>query len=234
MAGPKLGAILRVCRFGPAPQAYLPALGLQRRLAALREADAIPDTLLQLQHPLVYTAGKRAKELDFRVPLEDLRARGYDVHFVERGGEVTFHGPGQAVAYPIVKLRSTRVGARLFVEGLEDVMVRTLGIYGVAARGRVPGKTGVWVGDRKAGAIGVRISRGVSSHGMSLNVKTDLTHYNNIVPCGTPEKKMTSLAKETGLDVDHVAVEDHMARAFAAHFNYADVQYVSPDALEVA
>jgi lipoate-protein ligase B len=123
-------------------------------------------------------------------------ARGVEVATIPRGGETTYHGPGQLVAYPIVALRGLGLGARAYVEGLEDAMVAAAGAYGVSARGRVPGRTGVWVGERKLGAVGVRISHGVTSHGLALNVDTDLAAFDTIVPCGAPDKAATSLAAE--------------------------------------
>lgn len=125
-------------------------------------------------------------------------ATGADIALIPRGGETTFHGPGQLVAYPILDLRSFGMGARAYVESLEDAMIAVAGAYGVAARGRVPGRTGVWVGERKLGAVGVRISRGTSSHGLALNVDTDLAAFAHIVPCGAPDKLATSLAREVG------------------------------------
>lgn len=123
-------------------------------------------------------------------------ATGAEVAHIPRGGETTYHGPGQLVAYPILDLRRYGLGARAYVESLEDSMIAVAGAFGVAARGRIPGRTGVWVGERKLGAVGVRISRGVSSHGLALNVDTDLSAFAHIVPCGAPDKVATSLACE--------------------------------------
>ncbi|PRW44247.1 Octanoyltransferase [Chlorella sorokiniana] len=162
----------------------------------MRRRDEIPDTLLQLEHSPVYTIGKRGSAADFRTAADALAAHGAEIVTIPRGGETTYHGPGQLVVYPIVSLRLLGVGARAYVEGLEDVLVRTLGRYGIAARGRVPGKTGVWVGERKIGAIGVRISQGVTSHGVALNVSTDLSAFQHIVPCGTPDKEVTSIHRQ--------------------------------------
>lgn len=125
-----------------------------------------------------------------------MRACGAEVQVVPRGGETTYHGPGQLVAYPLLALRGRGLGARAYVEALEDAMVAVAGAYGVAARGRVPGRTGVWVGERKLGAVGVRISHGTTSHGLALNVDTDLAAFDPIVPCGAPDKAATSLAAE--------------------------------------
>ncbi|KAI8462633.1 MAG: hypothetical protein J3K34DRAFT_447355 [Monoraphidium minutum] len=175
---------------------YAAGLRLQEALGELRRAGAAPDTLLLVQHEPVYTIGKRGSLDDFRGGVEAATARGATIVPVPRGGETTYHGPGQLVAYPVVGLRGLGLGARAYVEALEDAMIGVAGAYGVAARGRVPGATGVWVGDRKLGAVGVRISRGVTSHGAALNVDTDLAAFSAIVPCGAPDAAATSLAAE--------------------------------------
>lgn len=127
-----------------------------------------------------------------------VRDHGIPVVTIPRGGETTYHGPGQLVAYPILSLRGLSLGARAYVETLEDTIIAVAGAYGVAARGRVPGRTGVWVGERKLGAVGVRISYGTTSHGLALNVDTDLSAFDAIVPCGAPDKTVTSLAAQVG------------------------------------
>lgn len=156
--------------------------------------------------------------------------RHIDIETIPRGGETTYHGPGQLVAYPIVDLRNRSLGARAYVEGLEDALVATVGAFGVQARGRVPGRTGVWVGSRKVAAIGVKISQGVTSHGIALNVDLDLEPFKWIVPCGVPDDDVvTSLARE----LRHVrrnappplaAVKARFADAFAAQFGYAEAE----------
>ncbi|PSC75351.1 octanoyltransferase [Micractinium conductrix] len=188
--------LLHVTRLNATPATYAPILRLQEALFEARRRGDIPDTLLQLEHSHVYTIGKRGGTDDFHTDEAALRASGAEVCTIPRGGETTYHGPGQLVLYPILSLRQLGLGARAYVEGLEDAMVAALGHYGVAARGRVPGKTGVWVGERKIGAIGVRISQGFTCHGLALNVATDLSHFAHIVPCGTPDKEVTSLHRQ--------------------------------------
>ncbi len=175
---------------------YEPSLALQRRLAALVREGALPSLALSLQHAPVVTLGKRGQREHLLATGEELRAKGIEVAESNRGGEVTYHGPGQVVMYPIVGVRAWRIGARRYVESLEDAVVGTLASYGVDARGRVPGATGVWVGDRKVAAVGVRISQGVSMHGVALNVDPDLSHFDTIVPCGFTDKTVTSLRRE--------------------------------------
>lgn len=238
----------------------------------------------------MYTIGKRGSDADFRTEQAVLRAAGAEVAWVPRGGETTWHGPGQLVVYPIVSLRELRVGPRAYVEGLEDAMVAALGEWGIVARvraaaaagaaadpapvgplrnreaclqrrlaassfqppasppyapcpqGRVPGKTGVWVGERKIGAVGVRISHGVTRHGLALNVRPDLSAYAHIVPCGSPDKEVTSIAREVaeiryssansggggGGDAKEVSLEAAAAairRAFMRQFGYAEASW---------
>ena len=166
-----------------------------------------PDYVLTLQHDHTYTVGKRGRDEDFKYTvegLETLLGTRPEIVRVPRGGETTYHGPGQLVVYPIVNLRRLRMGARAFVESLEDAMIDTAAEYGVSTRGRVPGKTGVWVGDRKIGAIGVAISGGVSRHGLAFNVAPDLSAFDHIVACGDEAASVTSLERECGRDVDLV------------------------------
>jgi lipoate-protein ligase B len=175
---------------------------LQKRLAAERAADAIPDQLLLVEHPAVLTLGRNADESHVRAPADALERRGIEVLRVERGGEVTYHGPGQLVAYPIVALSRRGLLLRPFVRALEAAMSATCAAYGVAADRR-DGHPGCWVaGDgpapRKIGALGIRIERGVSYHGIALNLDPDLADFDLIDACGMPGVLSTSIAAEAG------------------------------------
>lgn len=205
-------------------------MAIQESLAASRKTGEVGDQLLLLQHYPVYTLGKRGSEADFIESIERLKAAGIEVERVPRGGEVTFHGPGQLVAYPVVNIRELGVGARAWVEGLERTVVATAGVYGVQARGQVPGRTGVWVEERKVAALGVKISHGISTHGMALNISTDLSYYSSIVPCGLPDKEVTSLERETGGEVPLDEVAAHYTRAFLREFGYSDVTVLTEPA----
>ncbi|KAG2444287.1 hypothetical protein HXX76_001044 [Chlamydomonas incerta] len=187
---------LRVLNLAQSLTRYSEGLKLQDSIAADRKQGLVGDTLLLFQHYPVYTLGKRGRPEDFKKPREELEAAGVEVCVVPRGGEVTYHGPGQLVAYPIIGVREAGLGARAYVESLEDSVIDCLAGYGVAAQGRVPGATGVWVAERKVAAIGVRITYGVSSHGLALNVCPDLGAFDAIVPCGIPDKEVTSLQRE--------------------------------------
>eukprot|EP00882_Tetradesmus_deserticola_P002844 GHRQ01003023.1.p1 GENE.GHRQ01003023.1~~GHRQ01003023.1.p1 ORF type:complete len:266 (+),score=50.52 GHRQ01003023.1:845-1642(+) len=228
---------LRVCSLTRTLSSYLPLAELQALLEQHRKEATIGDTLLVVQHASVFTVGKRGSAQDFHTDPEELRQNGYEVHSVPRGGETTYHGPGQLVAYPIVNLRQLGLGARAFVERLEDAMVQTAGCFGIQARGGVPGKTGVWVGERKLGAVGVRISNGISSHGVALNVTTDVSHYRHIVPCGTPDKEVTSIQKELqkgGMQFDDLGVGGSAAGISSPPTNSCKTQQDVPHLLAVA
>ena len=191
---------------------YAEGLALQASLVADRQAGRIPDTLLLLEHDPVFTLGQNAKRENVLVAPEVLRAKGFDVEETGRGGDVTYHGPGQLVAYGIVDLNPDRRDVHRYLRDLEEAMIRTCADYGLDA-GRAEKMTGVWIGDRKIAAIGVRIARWVTSHGLALNVSTDLTAFRHIVPCGLHGRDVTSLERELGRSVD---MADVMAR-LAAH-----------------
>jgi lipoyl(octanoyl) transferase len=186
---------MRIRRLGTVP--YRDGLAVQADTQARRQAERIPDTLLLLEHPPVYTRGRRA--LDGELPLGEgfYRARGIEIVPTNRGGRVTYHGPGQLVGYPIVRV--TDVGAHL--RTIEAAIVATLAEYGIEARSRCTegiDYTGVWVADRKIASIGVHVSRGVSTHGFAVNVTNDLAPFEWIVPCGLAGVRMTSVERELG------------------------------------
>ena len=196
---------------------YADGLALQERLVAERKAGAVPDTLLLLEHEPVFTLGRNAREENVLFPVEALRQRGFDVFEAGRGGDVTYHGPGQLVAYPILELPHERRDVHRYVRDLEEVMIRLCADYGLAA-GRVAGRTGCWVGDDKIGAIGVRISRWVTSHGPAFNVATDLSPFRLIVPCGISDKGVTSLLKLLGREVPMGEVTERLEARFREVF----------------
>jgi lipoyl(octanoyl) transferase len=209
---------LAIRRLGTVP--YTDALALQQSLVEQRRAGRIPDTLLLLEHPAVITIG--VKRTDARAHVvatpERLAELGVEVIETGRGGDVTFHGPGQLVAYPILDLRPDRQDVHQYVRDLEAVMIQVCAGYGVTA-GRVPGYSGAWVDDRKIGAIGVRISRWITSHGLAFNVATDLAGFDLIVPCGIADRGVTSLARELGRPVEPAEVGERLVQAFAAVFD---------------
>ena len=209
---------LAVRRLGLVP--YAAALDLQKSLVEDRRAGRIPDTLLLLEHPHVITLGVKLAHARTHVVATPGSLAGHGVEVVEtgRGGDVTYHGPGQLVAYPILDLTPDRQDVHRYVRDLEAVMIRLCAAYGVAA-GRIAGFSGAWVGDRKIGAIGVRISRWITSHGLAFNVSTDLSFFDLIVPCGIADKGVTSLSLEVSRPVPADEVEDAFVQAFAAVFD---------------
>ena len=208
---------LAVRRLGLVP--YADALALQRVLVEDRRAARIPDTLLFVEHPHVLTLGVRGDggRAHILAADETLASRGIEVHEAGRGGDITYHGPGQIVGYPIIDLNPDRRDVHRYVRDLETVLIRTAADYGITA-GRVEGLTGVWVGNDKLAAIGVRIARWITSHGFAINVTTDLDHFNLIVPCGIADRGVTSLARLLGRPLETAEVEDRIVEHFAKVF----------------
>ena len=216
---------------------YPTALKLQQTLVELRKAGQVTDTLLLLEHPPVITLGRNAKRANVLVSEDRLSRTGVEIFECDRGGDVTYHGHGQLVGYPIFDLRgfTPRIGAVAFVRKLEEVLIRTCADFGVATH-RVPGMTGVWTlrNEAKIAAIGVHISRGVTSHGFALNVSTDLEHFKLIIPCGYGDKPVTSLDRAlasaypgiavTPLTLDEVSqsVARRFGRVFASQVCWVD------------
>ena len=199
---------------------YDEALTLQRDLVEERRADNVPDLLLLLEHPPVITLGVRSEIARANVVATDDRLGdlGIAVHETGRGGVVTYHGPGQVVGYPILDLRPDRCDVHKYVRDLEEVMIRTCADYGVSAN-RISGLTGAWVGAEKIGAIGIRISRWITSHGFAFNVSTNLDHFKLIVPCGISDRGVTSLEKAIGRSIPLPQVEEALVRRFAEVFD---------------
>jgi len=202
--------------------AYADSLDLQRSLVEQRRQNQIDDQLLFVEHPPVLTVGVRGDggRSHILAPPDALAARGIEVHETGRGGDITYHGPGQIVGYPIVDLKPDRCDVHKYVRDLEEVLIRTAADYGIAA-GRVEGLTGVWVGDEKLAAIGVRIARWVTSHGFAFNVTTDLDGFRLIVPCGIADRGVTSLARLLARSPDVEEVQDRIAAHFCRVFDRA-------------
>jgi lipoyl(octanoyl) transferase len=198
---------------------YSDALAIQRELVEDRRTNRVGDLLLFVEHPHVLTLGVRGDggRTHILATSETLASRGVEVQETGRGGDITYHGPGQIVGYPIIDLRPDRCDVHRYVRDLEDVLIRTATDYGVNA-GRVEGLTGVWVGREKLAAIGVRIARWITSHGFALNVTTDLEYFNLIVPCGIADRGVTSLARLLGRPVDRTEVEEHIVSHFSRVF----------------
>ena len=199
---------------------YATALRLQRSLVELRKQEKIGDTLLLLEHPPVITLGRNADANNVVAPRELLANKGVELFECDRGGDVTFHGPGQLVGYPIFDLRgfTPRIGAVEYVRRVEEALIRTCADFAIEAE-RIAGMTGVWTEGGKIAAIGVHISRGVTSHGFALNVTTDLDYFQLIVPCGIATKPVTSIARETGRAPSLDDAAQSVARNFGRVFD---------------
>lgn len=216
--------MLDVRRLGRVP--YADALALQRSLVEDRRAGRVDDVLLLLEHPHVLTLGVRGDggRAHILATPAALASRGVEIHETGRGGDVTYHGPGQLVGYPILDLAPDRKDVHRYVRDIEEALIQAAAAFGIEAT-RVAGLTGVWVAppgsagnEEKLAAIGVRISRWITSHGFALNVSTDLGHFNLIVPCGIADRGVTSLEKLLGRPVTMAEAEDAVASAFARVF----------------
>ncbi|MCH7801301.1 MAG: lipoyl(octanoyl) transferase LipB [Chloroflexi bacterium] len=183
---------------------YQQAWDLQRRVQQEVADGERPDTLLLLEHPHVYTLGRRGQDSDILVDETRLAELGADVHHIDRGGEVTYHGPGQLVGYPIIDLRRLGGGPLKYVRTLEKALIATLSEFGIQAESEER-PTGVWIGDAKIASIGVKVSQGVTTHGFALNVDPDLSYFDHIIACGMPDASTTSISRELGR---HVSVDD--------------------------
>jgi lipoate-protein ligase B len=200
---------LWVAQLGLVP--YREASALQEELRALRQSGEVPDLLLVLEHPPVYTRGRRTEPADLPMGEEWYRLQGIAVEDADRGGRVTYHGPGQLVAYPVMAID----GVAPFVGVLERAMVAALRDEGIAAEARGKPFTGVWAGERKIGSIGVHVSRGVTTHGLAVNVDNDLQPFEWIVPCGIDHVRMTSVSRETGRTPSLPCFRRRLAHRFA-------------------
>jgi lipoate-protein ligase B len=209
---------LEIRRLGLMP--YVDALALQRTLVEDRQGDRVPDVLLLVEHPHILTLGVRGDggRSHIRASADQLAACGVEVHETGRGGDITYHGPGQLIGYPILDLRPDRCDVHRYVRDLEEVLIRSAHEYGIPAQ-RIRGLTGVWVGDAKLAAIGVRIARWVTSHGFALNVSTDLSFFDLIVPCGIADRSVTSFERLLGRRVATRDVEDRVVSSFCAVFD---------------
>ncbi len=196
---------------------YAVALRIQQEKVAQRKAGVIPDTLLLLEHPHVYTLGRNAKRENLLVSCEELLTLKAQVFETDRGGDVTYHGPGQLVGYPIFDLTQHRRDLAWYMRSLEEVFIRVAAQFGIRAE-RLRGAAGVWVGNEKLVAMGVHASRWVTSHGFAFNVDTDLRYFDRIVPCGLRGKGVTSLEKLLGKTIDREAATARVVAQFGEVF----------------
>lgn len=197
---------------------YLTALSLQQRLLEEKQSGTTKDMLLVVEHPHVFTSGRAGKE-------KNMLDRG-DVpfHLTTRGGDITYHGPGQLVAYPLLDLRSAlRRDVHIYLRNLERVLIQTVNLFGITAK-RVPPWTGVWVENRKIASIGIAVRKGITYHGLALNVCPDLSYFNRIIPCGLPWAEITSMERELGREIDPREAKKTFIDCFAKRFQYTELE----------
>jgi len=201
---------------------YGEAWDLQYRLHSLRREGKIEDTLLLLEHPHTYTLGKTADRANLIGSDQYLEENGIKVFEIDRGGDITYHGPGQLVGYPIIDLQKWKPDSHLYLRTLEEMMIDVLADYGITA-GRKDGFTGVWISEEKIAAIGIKISRWVTMHGFAFNINTDLNLFSGIIPCGIKDKEVTSLSKILGREIDMDEIKSKIKNRFAFHFGHDDI-----------
>jgi lipoyl(octanoyl) transferase len=220
---------MRTCEFRDLGRAgYAEALAIQKDMVEQRKQGLIPDQLLIVEHPHVITLGRSGHSENLLASEEVLQRAGIEFHASDRGGDITYHGPGQIVGYPIFDLREWKRDVVAYVRAIEGVMIDALAEFGIQA-GRLEGCTGVWVNGRKVAAIGIHISRWVTSHGFALNHTTDLKYFQYIVPCGLT-KPVTSM-EELGSHADRDEVVAALARQFAKHFQFDLLSRAREDAV---
>lgn len=215
---------LLILKLGTEP--YKKIWDLQHQIHRMRVNSQINDVLILLQHNHVYTLGKVAKKNHLLLDEKLLIEQGIDLFEIDRGGDITYHGPGQIVGYPIIKLNELYEDVHRYLRELEEVIIRVLNEYNVRAY-RIPEYTGVWVNDEKISAIGIKISRWVTMHGFAFNINTDLEFFDKIIPCGIFDKGITSLKKILGKNVDLDEVENFLIKHFVDVFKYEDIKILS-------
>ncbi len=210
---------------------YQEAYSLQRETHSRVASGELDDTLFLAEHPHVYTLGRRGRESDILASSDRLKELGAEVHHIDRGGEVTYHGPGQLVGYPIVDIRRWGGGPLQYVRSLEQVLSATLADFDIRAE-KADRPTGVWVGDAKVAAIGVKVGRGTTTHGFALNVVPDLSYFDHIVPCGMPDAQVTSMERLLGEPVDVGTVMPkiawHFGQVFGVEVYWTELEDLMP------
>lgn len=211
---------------------YEAAWNLQKAIIAAKRLHSFPNTLLLVEHPPVYTIGRRGGAQHLLVPRAVLAGEGISVLEIERGGDITFHGPGQLVGYPILDLHHFRPDVHFYLRQLEEVLIETLRAFGIVAT-RQPGLTGVWVGEKKVAAIGIHVQSWITMHGFALNVTTDLSYFDRIIPCGIQGRSVGSMAHWLGDSISLPTVAETLVDCFGAVFG-ATMRKRSRAAMEAA
>jgi len=201
---------------------YKEAWDLQHEIHTKRVAGEVEDTFFLLEHPNTYTLGKTAHKENLKGSEEYLKVNNISVYDIDRGGDITYHGPGQIVGYPIIDLNNWSKDTHKYLRALEEVIIKTCSEYGLNCE-RNPKHTGVWIGDKKIAAIGIKVSRWITMHGFAFNVNTDLNLFNGIIPCGIQDKSVTSLSKELKSEISIQEVKNILLNNFSDVFNYNKV-----------
>jgi len=215
-----INKVLKYCDLGLID--YLEAWELQKELFSQKLVDKNEDFLLLLEHPNTYTLGKTADRLNLKGTEDYLKENHISVYDIDRGGDITYHGPGQIVGYPIIDLNNWHKDTHKYLRALEEVIIQTCAEYNLKCE-RIPEYTGVWINDKKIAAIGIKISRWITMHGFAFNVDTNLNLFNGIIPCGIQDKKVTSLKNELQRDIEIKEVKQKLLNNFAEVFEYSDI-----------
>lgn len=210
---------------------YDKAWDLQKEIFKLRTGDEINDTFFLLEHPHTYTLGKTADKKNLISNEAFLNKYGIKIYDIDRGGDITYHGPGQIVGYPIIKLSNWKEDTHLYLRNLEQIIIDVCSDYGLQT-GRIDDLTGVWIEDRKIAAIGIKVSRWVTMHGFAFNINTDLNLFNGIIPCGITDKKVTSLQHELGKEITINEVKENLVEKFKSAFSYDTYSIILKDVFE--
>ncbi len=209
---------------------YKEAWDLQKEVLELRLNSKVSDVLFLLEHPHTYTLGKVADKKNLVASQEYLDNNKISIYDIDRGGDITYHGPGQIVGYPIINLNEWQNDTHKYLRALEEVIIQTCAYYGLKA-GRVPKYTGVWLDNRKIAAIGIKVSRWITMHGFAFNVNTDLSLFSGIIPCGIKDKDVTSLQRELKKEITIDEVKTLLVKNFKEIFNYDEVKFLSKEEL---
>lgn len=209
---------------------YGKTIGLQKKLMELRQKGSIQDLLILVEHNHVYTLGRSGKESNLLLHKESLEKKGIEFWEIERGGDITYHGPGQIVGYPIFDLNNIKKDVHHFLRNIEEVLIRILREYDIDGE-RIKGKTGVWVSGEKIASIGVKISRWVTWHGFALNVNTDLSYFDDIILCGLKDTRPTSMERLLGKELDMDEINKKIVNYFAVVFDYSTIKKQEPQNL---
>ena len=207
---------------------YKEAWNLQNEIHSKRVSGEVEDYLLLLEHPNTYTLGKTAHKENLISSEDYLKKNQIAVYDIDRGGDITYHGPGQIVGYPIIDLNNWQKDSHKYLRALEEVIIKTCRDYDLKCE-RNPKHTGVWIGDRKIAAIGIKISRWITMHGFAFNVNTDLNLFNGIIPCGIQDKSVTSLSNELKIEIDIQEVKEKLLKNFTAFFSYGKVMVIQKE-----